>query len=258
MGNRARCPIRSICCACPKCWIFPSRIFCRAEIVRTLRICRKFRRRKKRKAEPKSAQAMRPKCGSKARKRKIRAASNAADRETAKRNPPRRKRMRGRRAFAKYCKKRAAIPTALQARCGIGSGCNGYSSGERIFGYMLFAVFTVVAVIMLAVQLAGWVSRPRELTMENYGDFVEIDIVAAESFNPDEYIVRVTAKEVMTNLRITVRVTFWSFRGNEFSETVTVAAAVLSEGGTAEEPIHISEIALDRGFEVLSVEGDLE
>ena len=141
---------------------------------------------------------------------------------------------------------------------GIGSGCNGYSSGERIFGYMLFAVFTVVAVIMLAVQFAGWVSRPRELTMENYGDFVEIDIVAAESFNPDEYIVRVTAKEVMTNLRITVRVTFWSFRGNEFSETVTVAAAVLSEGGTAGEPIHISEIALDRGFEVLSVEGDLE
>ena len=138
-----------------------------------------------------------------------------------------------------------------------GESCNGYSSGERKFGYMLFAVFTVVAVIMLAVQFAGWVSRPRELTMENYGDFVEIDIVAAESFNPDEYIVRVTAKEVMTNLRITVRVTFWSFRGNEFSETVTVAAAVLSEGGTAGEPIHISEIALDQGFEVLSAEGDL-
>lgn len=139
-----------------------------------------------------------------------------------------------------------------------GESCNGYSSGERKFGYMLFAVFTVVAVIMLAVQFAGWVSRPRELTMENYREFLDIDVVPTKNFNPDEYIVRVTAKEVMTNLRITVRVTFWSFRGNEFSETVTVAAAVLSEGGTAGEPIHISEIALDRGFEVLSVEGDLE
>ena len=138
-----------------------------------------------------------------------------------------------------------------------GESCNGYSSGERKFGYMLFAVFTVVAVIMLAVQFAGWVSRPRELTMENYREFLDIDVVPTESFNPDEYIVRVTAKEVMTNLRITVRVTFWSFRGNEFSETVTVAAAVLSEGGTAGEPIHISEIALDQGFEVLSAEGDL-
>ena len=138
-----------------------------------------------------------------------------------------------------------------------GESCNGYSSGERKFGYMLFAVFTVVAVIMLAVQLAGWVSRPRELTMENYREFLEIDVVPTKNFNPEDYIVRVTAKEVMTNLRITVRVTFWSFRGNEFSETVTVAAAVLSEGGTAGEPIHISEIALDQGFEVLSAEGDL-
>ena len=111
---------------------------------------------------------------------------------------------------------------------------------------------------MLAVQFAGWVSRPRELTMENYREFLDIDVVPTESFNPDEYIVRVTAKEVMTNLRITVQVTFWGLRQDEFSETVTVAAAVLSEGGTAGEPIHISEIALDRGFEVLSVEGDLE
>ena len=138
-----------------------------------------------------------------------------------------------------------------------GESCNGYSSGERKFGYMLFAVFTVVAVIMLAVQFAGWVSRPRELTMENYREFLDIDVVPTKNFNPEDYIVRVTAKEVMTNLRITVRVTFWSFRGNEFSETVTVAAAVLSEGGTAGEPIHISEIALDQGFEVLSAEGDL-
>ena len=224
--------------------------------MRTLRICRKFRRRKKRKAEPKSAQAMRPECGSKARKRKIRAASNAADREEEPSAPQENARQ------ASFCEilqeKSCYSDSPASEDAGIGSGCNGYSSGERKFGYILFAVFAVVAVIMLAVQFAGWVSRPRELTMENYREFLDIDVVPTESFNPDEYIVRVTAKEVMTNLRITVQVTFWGLRQDEFSETITVAAAVLSEGGTAEEPIHTSEIAIDRGFEVLSVEGDLE
>ena len=44
---------------------------------------------------------------------------------------------------------------------------------------------------------------------------------------------------------------------DDFFETVTVSAGVLRKDDTAEETIHISEIAFDRGFEVLSIEGDL-
>ena len=147
-------------------------------------------------------------------------------------------------------------PSSADCRTG-GDDYNGYSSGERKFGYIVFAVFTVVIAIMLAVQFAGWVSRPRELTMENYRDYLEIDVVPTESANPDDFAVRVTAKEDITDLRITVRVKFWNFLEDEFFETVTVAAAALREDETAEGAIHLSDVALKRGAEVLSVEGGL-
>lgn len=134
---------------------------------------------------------------------------------------------------------------------------NGYFKGERRFGYIVFAVFTAVIVVMLAVQFAGWVFRPREFTLENYDDFVDIAVVPTKNFNPEDYIVRVTAKEDIVNLRITVRVKFWNLHSDDFYETVTVAAAGLREDETAETAFHISEIALDQGFEVLSAEGDL-
>ena len=147
-------------------------------------------------------------------------------------------------------------PSSADCRTG-GDDYNGYSSGERKFGYIVFAVFTVVITIMLAVQFAGWVSRPRELTMENYRDYLEIDVVPTESANPDDFAVRVTAKEDITDLRITVRVKFWNFLEDEFFETVTVAAAALREDETAEGAIYLSDVALKRGAEVLSVEGGL-
>ena len=147
-------------------------------------------------------------------------------------------------------------PSSPDYRIG-GGEYNGYSKGERLFGYVVFAIFTAVIVIMLAVQFTGWLARPRALTMENYRDFIEIDVVPTESFNPDDYVLRVTAKEYITDLRLTVRVKFGHFYDDDFFETVTVSAGVLRKDDTAEETIHISEIAFDRGFEVLSIEGDL-
>lgn len=147
-------------------------------------------------------------------------------------------------------------PSSPDYRIG-GGEYNGYSKGERLFGYVVFALFTAVIVIMLAVQFTGWLARPRALTMENYRDFIEIDVVPTESFNPDDYVLRVTAKEYITDLRLTVRVKFGHFYDDDFFETVTVSAGVLRKDDTAEETIHISEIAFDRGFEVLSIEGDL-
>lgn len=147
-------------------------------------------------------------------------------------------------------------PSGPDYRIG-GGDYNGYSKGERLFGYVVFALFTVVIAIMLAVQFTGWLARPRELTMENYRDFIEIDVVPTESFNPDDYVLRITAKEYITDLRLTVRVKFGHFYDDDFFETVTVSAGVLRKDDTAEETIHISEIAFDRGFEVLSIEGDL-
>ena len=134
---------------------------------------------------------------------------------------------------------------------------NGYFKGERRFGYVVFALFTAVIAVMLAVQFAGWLSRPRELTMDNYRDYLEIDVAPTENFNPDDYVVRVTAKEDIAGLRITVRVAFWNFFEDKFFEMVIVTAAELREDETTETAFHISEMAFDQGFEVLSAEGDL-
>lgn len=136
------------------------------------------------------------------------------------------------------------------------SGRNGYSAAERTFGYLIFTVFVAVIVIQLALQFFGWVNRPREIALENYNDYIEIDVVPTRNFNCDEHILRITAKQDVSGLDITVTVTFHDFLKGDYSETVTLSGD-LAEGGTLEKTVKLPFFSFDSGYEVVSVTGGL-
>lgn len=136
------------------------------------------------------------------------------------------------------------------------SGRNGYSAAERKFGYLIFTVFVAVIVIQLALQFFGWVNRPREITLENYNDYIEIDVVPTRNFNCDEHILRITAKEDVEGLDITVNVTFHDFLQGDYSETVSLCGNLV-KGGKLEKTVKLPFFSFDSGYEVVSVTGGL-
>ncbi len=136
------------------------------------------------------------------------------------------------------------------------SGRNGYSAAERKFGYLVFTVFVAVIVIQLAIQFFGWVNRPREITLENYNDYIEIDLVPTRNFNCDEHILRITAKEDVKGLDITVNVAFHDFLQGDYSETVSLSGNLV-EGGKLEQTVKLPFFSFDSGYEVVSVTGGL-
>lgn len=136
------------------------------------------------------------------------------------------------------------------------SGKNGYTASERTFGYFVFTVFVAVVVILLAVQFFGWITRPREITLDNYKDYIEIDVVPTRNFNCDEHILRITAKQDVSGLDITLNVTFHDFLKGDYSETVTLSGD-LAEGGTLEKTVKLPFFSFDSGYEVESVTGGL-
>lgn len=134
---------------------------------------------------------------------------------------------------------------------------NGYMRGERIFGYVVWAVFLLV----LLIELFVWLGREREITAENYREFISIDVRATESVNPDDYALYVTAERDLLNISVTVSVRFaeiGDFFGGEtetFEQTVTLSYGALKKNQRVSTDFHVSAMAFERGFEVLSVSG---
>lgn len=143
------------------------------------------------------------------------------------------------------------------------SGRNGYSSAERKFGYIVFAAFIVIIIFISFMRFFNWATRPRELTVDNYKNYIEIEITPARSFNPDEYIVSVTPNTRIADFRMTLEVDFRIFDYSsgtgfiEFSETVTISGNP-EEQETIEQSVRIDEIAFEEGYKVISVSGGLE
>lgn len=143
------------------------------------------------------------------------------------------------------------------------SGRNGYSSAERKFGYIVFAAFIAIIIFISFMRFFNWATRPRELTVDNYKNYIEIEITPARSFNPDEYIVSVTPNARIADFRMTLEVDFRIFDYSsgtgfiEFSETVTISGNP-EEQETIEQSVRIDEIAFEEGYKVVSVSGGLE
>ena len=135
---------------------------------------------------------------------------------------------------------------------------NGYTRGERIFGYLVGAVFLLV----LCVQLFVWLGRERDITAENYRDFLDIRVEAAENFNADEYLVILTAKRDLLELSLSVEVRFVEISlvgtspGEEIAERTEFRIGELGARESVSRTVHLDTyMVYERGFEVLSVSG---
>ena len=134
---------------------------------------------------------------------------------------------------------------------------NGYSPAERKFGYTLFAIFIAFMTIFIASGLIGWVTRPRELSLENYAKYLEIDVYPLQGMNPDIYTVCVTAKADISDLSITVQVNFSNvFTEEKFSDTVTLSGD-LAKDDSAERQIDLPSVMHRGSVSVISVSGGL-
>ena len=134
---------------------------------------------------------------------------------------------------------------------------NGYSPAERKFGYTLFAIFIAFMTIFIAAGLIGWVTRPRELSLENYAKYLEIDVYPLKGVNPDSYTVCVTAKADISDLSITVQVNFSNvFTEEKFSDTVTLSGD-LAKDDSAERQIDLPSVMHRGSVSVISVSGGL-
>ena len=134
---------------------------------------------------------------------------------------------------------------------------NGYSPAERKFGYTLFAIFIAFMTIFIAAGLIGWVTRPRELSLENYAKYLEIDVYPLQGMNPDIYTVCVTAKADISDLSITVQVNFSNvFTEEKFSDTVTLSGD-LAKDDSAERQIDLPSVMFRGSVSVISVSGGL-
>ena len=134
---------------------------------------------------------------------------------------------------------------------------NGYSPAERKFGYTLFAIFIAFMTIFIAAGLIGWVTRPRELSLENYAKYLEIDVYPLQGMNPDSYTVCVTAKADISDLSITVQVNFSNvFTEEKFSDTVTLSGD-FAKDDSAERQIDLPSVMLRGSVSVISVSGGL-
>ena len=134
---------------------------------------------------------------------------------------------------------------------------NGYSPAERKFGYTLFAIFIAFMTIFIATGLIGWVTRPRELSLENYAKYLEIDVYPLQGMNPDIYTVCVTAKADISDLSITVQVNFSNvFTEEKFSDTVTLSGD-LAKDDSAERQIDLPSVMHRGSVSVISVSGGL-
>ena len=134
---------------------------------------------------------------------------------------------------------------------------NGYSPAERKFGYTLFAIFIAFMTIFIAAGLIGWVTRPRELSLENYAKYLEIDVYPLQGMNPDVYTVCVTAKADISDLSITVQVNFSNvFTEEKFSDTVTLSGD-FAKDDSAERQIDLPSVMHRGSVSVISVSGGL-
>ncbi len=93
-------------------------------------------------------------------------------------------------------------------------GSNGFLEGERKFGFILCWIMMALIFLINATSVLSIIFRPRELTIENYQDYITVDVVNCGTnagTNDAEYEIRVSRKEKsydITNFSIKVEVTF--------------------------------------------------
>lgn len=118
---------------------------------------------------------------------------------------------------------------------------NGFTKQERILGYVAGAVFILIVLLNIISSIVGYVGRDRELTMENYKQYIELDSEPIGNFNIDTIEITVTFKEHVTDFKLSIAVTLSAMLGSKdyvtdisFSKKDCEAGAVLSRRITFE------------------------
>ena len=118
---------------------------------------------------------------------------------------------------------------------------NGFTKQERILGYVAGAVFILIVLLNIISSIVGYVGRDRELTMENYKQYIELDSEPIGNFNIDTIEITVTFKEHVTDFKLSIAVTLSAILGSNdyvtdisFSKKDCEAGAVLSRQITFE------------------------
>ena len=142
------------------------------------------------------------------------------------------------------------------------SGENGFSGGERLFGKILCICFIAAVLIIQLTRFFGYLNRDRELTLENYREYIEISVYATGGqngfvTNPDEYAVRITAREDIGEFSVAIEVTFRNILYEDIVRTVNIGGESLSKGNAVEETLSFDTVVMETGYEVISVEGKL-
>ncbi len=153
--------------------------------------------------------------------------------------------------------------TALPVSPAIGAGPvghNGYYLAERIFGYFVFAVFIIAIIVSSSMRLIDRASRPSELTIENYRDYIEIKVTEAGQvgyYGLFEYVVRITAKEDIVDLDLSMEVYFSDWSPKKEARSV-VFNGNIKKNASMEQTITLSHAKLREGYEILSISGGIK
>lgn len=118
---------------------------------------------------------------------------------------------------------------------------NGFTKTERILGYAAGAVFILIVLLNILSSVIAYVKRDRELTMENYKNYIEIDSEPVGNFNIDTIEITVTFKAHVSDFKLSLTLTF----SEKLGSGGYVTDISFSQKDCEQEEVLRKQIALD-------------
>lgn len=147
------------------------------------------------------------------------------------------------------------------------SGENGFSDGERRFGKILCVCFLALVLIIQGFRLGGYLTRDRELTLKNYGEYISVSVYPVGEgpiySELKEYTVAVSAKTDIEDFRITAEVSFYNVRDMINGEIkyiyrdVSLSKSVFAENASVSQNLSFDFDVREGNITIKSVEGRL-
>ena len=145
-------------------------------------------------------------------------------------------------------------------------GEDGFADGERKFGFILCGLMLAIVLLINVVNIFNFVTRPRELTLKNYRQFLEVDVSALSSVNEGLYEVRISKKKNaydVENLQITVEIEFQkllndpSIDGDSWeTRQVTISDELFTDKEVLKQTVTLPSVMyIERDITVISVSG---
>ena len=132
----------------------------------------------------------------------------------------------------------------------------GFHSFERKIGYWIcifFLLFLSIYGIKGAIEYAN---RPRELTLENYRQYIEVDFSYDSNTNPKGVCFIVRAKETVLDLKVAIVFSYGKINDRQ-EKTITIVAERLEKGEQVSEYAEKEYSEILNSYSVEFVQGGL-